>query len=154
MLWTGSYGKYVEYNRSWEIEFNKGDYKVNKSQMDYWRPDNQDATHATLVYGGPSGHPMYMWAGGNPDNGYAMMLEGRTWRRADYLNLREVYLGYTIKSKKFYRNSGLRSLNFSITGNNLWTLTNLLEGDPQSTTFTSGFYPNMLKVKFGVKVGF
>lgn len=154
MLWTGSYGKYVEYNRSWEIEFNKGDYKVNKSQMDYWRPDNLDAAHATLVYGGPSGHPMYMWAGGNPDNGYAMMLEGRTWRKADYLNLREVYLGYTIKSKKFYKNSGLRSLNFSITGNNLWTLTNLLEGDPQSTTFTSGFYPNMLKVKFGVKVGF
>ena len=154
MLWTASCGKYVEYNRSWEIEFNKGDIRVNKSQLDYWRPDNQDAGHATLVFGGPSGHPMYMWAGGNPDNGYAMMLDGHTWRRADYLNLREVYVGYTVKSKQFYKSTGLRSLSFYATGNNLWTVTNLLEGDPQSTTFTSGFYPNMLSVKIGVKVGF
>ncbi|MDY3783679.1 MAG: TonB-dependent receptor [Candidatus Cryptobacteroides sp.] len=154
MLWTGSYGKYVEYNKSWEVEFNKGDYRVNKSQLDYWRPDNQDATHSTLVFGGPSGHPMYMWAGGNPDGGYEMMLEGRTWRRADYINLREVYLGYTFKSKQFFKSTGLRSLSVFATGNNLWTITNLLEGDPQSTTFTYGFYPNMLKVKLGVKVGF
>jgi len=153
MLWTGSYGKYVNYNRSWEIEFNKGDYRVNKSQLDYWRPDNTDATHATLVFGGPSGHPMYMWAGGD-DDGCTMMLEGHTWRRADYINLREVYFGYTVRSKQFYKSTGLRTLNFFVTGNNLWTLTDLLEGDPQSTTFTSGFYPNMLKIKIGAKVGF
>lgn len=154
MLWYASLGKYVTYNRSWEVEFNKGDYKVSQSQLDYWRPDNPNATHATLVYGGSSGHPMYTWAGGAPDAGYTMMLEGRTWRKADYLNFREVYLGYTFKSTRFFKLTGLRSLNVYATGNNLWTLTNLPEGDPQSTTFLSGFYPNMLVLKLGVKIGF
>lgn len=154
MLWTAQFGKYVNYNRSWEIEFNKGDYRVNKSQLDYWRPDNQDANHATLVYGGASGHSMYTWAGGTSSSSYTMMLDGRTWRRADYINLREIYLGYTFKSPSFYRATRLSSLNVYVTGNNLWTTTELIEGDPQSTTFTSGFYPNMLSVKIGVKVGF
>ena len=154
MLWTANFGKYVNFNRSWEVEFNKGDYRVNTSQLDYWRPDNQDANHATLVYGGASGHPMYMWAGGDPTKSYTMMLEGRTWRKSDYVNLREIYLGYTIKSKAFLKATGLRSLNVYATGNNIWTGTGLIEGDPQSTTFTSGFYPNMLSVKLGVKVGF
>lgn len=154
MLWTANFGKYVNFNRSWEIEFNKGDYRVNTAQLDYWRPDNQDANHATLVYGAASGHPMYTWAGGSPDRSYTMMLAGRTWRKADYVNLREIYIGYTIKSKAFLKATGLRSLNVYATGNNIWTGTGLIEGDPQSTTFTSGFYPNMLSVKLGVKVGF
>ncbi len=154
MLWTANFGKYVNFNRSWEVEFNKGDYRVNTSQLDYWRPDNQGANHATLVYGGASGHPMYMWAGGDPTKSYTMMLEGRTWRKSDYVNLREIYIGYTIKSKAFLKATGLRSLNVYATGNNIWTGTGLIEGDPQSTTFTTGFYPNMLSVKLGVKVGF
>lgn len=154
MLWTANFGKYVNYNRSWEVEFNKGDYRVNASQLDYWRPDNQGANHATLVYGSAAGHPMYTWAGGSPDKSYVMMLEGRTWRKADYVNLREIYVGYTVKSKTFLKATGLRSLNVYATGNNIWTGTGLIEGDPQSTTFTSGFYPNMLSVKLGVKVGF
>ena len=69
-------------------------------------------------------------------------------------NLREIYIGYTIKSKAFLKATGLRSLNVYATGNNIWTGTGLIEGDPQSTTFTTGFYPNMLSVKLGVKVGF
>ena len=154
MLWTANFGKYVNFNRSWEVEFNKGDYRVNTSQLDYWRPDNQGANHATLVYGGASGHPMYMWAGGDPTKSYTMMLEGRTWRKSDYVNLREIYIGYTIKSKAFLKATGLRNLNVYATGNNIWTGTGLIEGDPQSTTFTTGFYPNMLSVKLGVKVGF
>ncbi len=154
MLWYANVGKYVEFNKSWEIEFNKGDYRVSASQLDYWRPDNQDANHATLVYGGSSGHPMYMWAGGSGDSGAAMMLEGRTWRKADYLALKEVYLGYRFNSKKLRKSVGIDNLNIYMTANNLLTFSDLIEGDPQSTTFTNGFYPNMLSVKLGVKVGF
>ena len=80
MLWYANLGKWVEYNKSWEIEFNKGDYRITHSQLDYWRPDNRDANHATLVYGGTSGHPMYMWAGGSGAAGANMMLHGGTWR--------------------------------------------------------------------------
>ena len=154
MLWYASLGKWVEYNKSWEIEFNKGDYRITHSQLDYWRPDNRDANHATLVYGGTSGHPMYMWAGGNGDAGAKMMLEGRTWRKADYLSLREVYLAYTFNAKRLRQKVGFRSLSLYLTANNLLTFTPLIEGDPASTTFTTGFYPQMTSLKLGVKIGF
>ena len=151
MLWYANLGKWVEYNKSWEIEFNKGDYRITHSQLDYWRPDNRDANHATLVYGGTSGHPMYMWAGGS---GSTMMLEGRTWRKADYLSLREVYLAYTFNAKRLRQKVGFRSLSLYLTANNLLTFTPLIEGDPASTTFTTGFYPQMTSLKLGVKIGF
>ena len=154
MLWYANLGKWVEYNKSWEIEFNKGDYRITHSQLDYWRPDNRDANHATLVYGGTSGHPMYMWAGGSGDAGAKMMLEGRTWRKADYLSLREVYLAYTFNAKRLRQKVGFRSLSLYLTANNLLTFTPLIEGDPASTTFTTGFYPQMTSLKLGVKLGF
>ena len=154
MLWYANLGKWVEYNKSWEIEFNKGDYRITHSQLDYWRPDNRDANHATLVYGGTSGHPMYMWAGGSGDAGAKMMLEGRTWRKADYLSLREVYLAYTFNAKRLRQKVGFRSLSLYLTANNLLTFTPLIEGDPASTTFTTGFYPQMTSLKLGVKIGF
>ena len=154
MLWYANLGKWVEYNKSWEIEFNKGDYRITHSQLDYWRPDNRDANHATLVYGGTSGHPMYMWAGGSGDAGAKMMLEGRTWRKADYLSLREVYLAYTFNAKRLRQKVGFRSMSLYLTANNLLTFTPLIEGDPASTTFTTGFYPQMTSLKLGVKIGF
>ena len=154
MLWYANLSKWVEYNKSWEIEFNKGDYRITHSQLDYWRPDNRDANHATLVYGGTSGHPMYMWAGGSGDAGAKMMLEGRTWRKADYLSLREVYLAYTFNAKRLRQKVGFRSLSLYLTANNLLTFTPLIEGDPASTTFTTGFYPQMTSLKLGVKIGF
>ena len=154
MLWYANLGKWVEYNKSWEIEFNRGDYRITHSQLDYWRPDNRDANHATLVYGGTSGHPMYMWAGGSGDAGAKMMLEGRTWRKADYLSLREVYLAYTFNAKRLRQKVGFRSLSLYLTANNLLTFTPLIEGDPASTTFTTGFYPQMTSLKLGVKIGF
>ena len=154
MLWYANLGKWVEYNKSWEIEFNKGDYRITHSQLDYWRPDNRDANHATLVYGGTSGHPMYMWAGGSGDAGAKMMLEGRTWRKADYLSLREVYLAYTFNAKRLRQKVGFRSLSLYLTANNLLMFTPLIEGDPASTTFTTGFYPQMTSLKLGVKIGF
>ena len=154
MLWHANFGKWVEYNKSWEMEFNKGDYRVTASQLDYWRPDNHDANHATLVYGGTSGHPMYMWAGGSSDAGAKMMLEGRTWRKADFLSLRGVYLAYTFNAKKLRQKIGFRNLSIYLTANNLFTISDLIEGDPQSTTFTTGFYPQMASFKLGVKLGF
>lgn len=154
MLWYANFGKWVEYNKSWEIEFNKGDYRITKSQLDYWRPDNRDANHATLVYGGTSGHPMYMWAGGSGDAGVNMMLAGRTWRKADYVTLKEVYFAYTFNAKRLRQRVGFRSLSLYLTATNLFSFSSLVEGDPQSTTFTSGFYPQMTSVKLGVKIGF
>lgn len=153
MIVNGIFGNYVNYNGAWEIEFSKGDLRVNKTQLDYWRPDNPGANHASLAFGGSAGHPMYSWAGGDPTNGYVMMLEGRTWRKADYINLKEIYFGYTF-DKNFLSKSGFNAISLFCTANNLFTLTNLEEGDPKCPNLTYGFYPNMLCLKFGLKVQF
>jgi hypothetical protein len=39
-------------------------------------------------------------------------------------------------------------------GNNLWTYTKLIEGDPERKDFQQGFYPQMATVKLGVKLVF
>ena len=97
---------------------------------------------------------MYMWAGGSGTAGAKMMLEGRTWRKADYLALKEVYCAYTFNAKKLKQKVGFRSLSIYASATNLLTISNLIEGDPASTTFTSGFYPQMTSVKLGLKLGF
>lgn len=154
LLFYGNEGKWVGYHNSFEIEFTKGDLRVNKSQLDYWTPANRNASHSTPVYGGASGHPMYSWAGGSSSSGWDMMLKDHTWRRADYLNLKEIYAAYTFNGKKLKKSTGLSSLSIYATANNVWTWTNLPEGNPQITNFTSGFYPVMTTLKFGFKVGF
>lgn len=63
ILFYGNQGKYVEYNKSFEIEFNKLEPRVNKSQLDYWRPDNRGASHSTMTLG----TSMYSWGGGTAD---------------------------------------------------------------------------------------
>ena len=153
MLWYANLGKWVEYNKSWEIEFNKGDYRITHSQLDYWRPTTGTPTtprwsteerQDTRCTCGPA-------AAATPGE---MMLEGRTWRKADYLSLREVYLAYTFNAKRLRQKVGFRSLSLYLTANNLLTFTPLIEGDPASTTFTTGFYPQMTSLKLGVKIGF
>ena len=150
ILFYGNAGKYVDYNRAFEMEFNKNDLIARKSQFDYWRPDNHDASHNNLYYG----DAMYNWAGGNATNGWNLMLADHTWRKADYLTLKEIYASYTFNGKKLKNRLGLNSLSIYLTANNLWTTTKLIEGDPQRISFSSGYYPMMTTIKLGVKVGF
>jgi hypothetical protein len=153
-MFQGNQGKYVEYNQTYEVEFIKGDWRVHSSQLDYWRPDNQDVNHSTLHYSGSSSADILFWGGGEADRGYQIAVENRFWRKADYLRLKEVYLGYNMTSKLLKDVAGISSLTVYGTGNNLWTITNLIEGDPERKDFQQGFYPQMTTVKFGVKVNF
>jgi hypothetical protein len=57
-------------------------------------------------------------------------------------------------SKTLSRIAGVSNLTVYATGNNLWTVTNLIEGDPERKDFQQGFYPQMTTLKFGVKVNF
>ena len=150
ILFYGNQGKYVNYNKSFEIEFNKLEPRVNKSQLDYWRPDNPGASHSTMTLG----TSMYGWGGGSADSGYDVAIEGRTWRKADFLTIKEIYAAYTFDRKRLKKSVGINSLTFYVTANNLWTVTNLIEGNPMATNFSQGFYPLMTTVKLGVKVGF
>ncbi|MGB4415770.1 MAG: TonB-dependent receptor [Paludibacter sp.] len=154
-MFQGNSGKYVNYNGAFEYEFLKGNIRVHTSQLDYWSPTNPTANHSTLNFEF-NNDPKYLWAGGAADapDGYGGMLVGRTWRNADYLRLKEVYIGYNMKSKTLKYAFGINNLNIYATGNNLITFTKLIEGDPERKNYMDGFYPQMVSAKLGVKVSF
>ncbi|MDP4291781.1 MAG: SusC/RagA family TonB-linked outer membrane protein [Bacteroidota bacterium] len=153
-MFAGDAGKYVEYNQTYEAEFVKGDYRVHSSQLDYWTPANQDANHSTLHYSGSNSADILFWGGGEADKGYQIMLENRFWRKADFLRLKEVFASYTFNSTLLKRVVGINNMSVYATGTNLWTLTNLIEGDPERKDFEQGFYPQMSSFNIGLKFGF
>ena len=76
-MFQGNVGKYVIFNTNFESEFLMGNYSVHTAQLDYWRPDNQDANHATLhYYSGGGGLPQYVWGGGAALEGYNIRIPG------------------------------------------------------------------------------
>lgn len=153
-MFQGNTGKFVNFNGAFETEFLKGNIRVHDAQLDYWTPTNSDANHSTLNFEF-NDDPKYVWAGGGAgESGYGGMLAGRTWRNADYIRLKEVYAGYTIKTKMLKKVFGVESVNIYATGNNLLTFTKLIEGDPERKDFLMGFYPQMISAKLGLKVSF
>ena len=153
-LFSGNIGKYVQYNQAWEVEFIKGDWRVHSSQLDYWTPTNPNANHSTLHYSGSSSADILVWGGGEADRGYQTIIENRFFRKADYIRLKDLYLGYTFKTDALNKMVGIANLNIYATGSNLFTITPLIEGDPEATNFYQGYYPQMATVRLGVKAQF
>jgi TonB-linked SusC/RagA family outer membrane protein len=151
----GNQGKYVAFNQAYEIEFPNGNYRIHESQLDYWTPTNQDANHSTLHFVGDANLPNLVWGGGSSYyGGYETAIKDRMWRKSDYIRLKEVYISYNFASEKLKKNMGINNMSAYLTGNNLWTITNLIEGDPERKDFTQGFYPQMSSIKLGLKIGF
>ncbi len=154
-MFQGNVGKYVVFNDNFESEFLMGDFSVHQGQLNYWRPDNPNADHATLhYYSGGGGIPQYVWAGGAALEGYNVRIPGHFWRNADYLRLKDLYVGYTFNSAFLQRVAGVSNLQVYATGNNLLTFTKLIEGDPERKDFQRGFYPLMITLKLGMKLSF
>ena len=150
-LFTGTVGKYINYRRSAIIPFYAGDYVVHTSHIDYWTPENHEASIPALSMS----DEMYAWAGGTSDYpGYDLALDGYTWRKSDYVSLKEVVLSYTFDGKKLKQMLGVKALTIGVTGNNLFTWTSLMEQDPQRHTTAENNYPTMRMVKFYVNVTF
>ena len=95
-----------------------------------------------------------MLGGSANTNGYTTMIEGQSWRKSDYVTLKELYLAYRFDGKKLQDRLGVRGLSITLTGNNLFTWTGLLEGNPQRTELVKSYYPIMRTVKLGVKLDF
>jgi TonB-linked SusC/RagA family outer membrane protein len=154
-LFSGNQGKYVQYNQAWEVEFIKGDWRIHSSQLDYWTPTNQDAGHATLHYSGSSSQDNLVWGGGEADRGYQTIIEDRFFRNASYLRLKDLYLGYTITNTGFLKTAlGVQNLLLYASGSNIFTITPLIEGDPEATNFYQGYYPQMSTYRLGCKIIF
>ena len=145
-MFQGNKGKYVAYTDTYEVEFTYGEWRVHSSQLDYWTPANQDANHSTLHFSTTGGVPQILSAAGS--------VAGRSWRNADYLRLKEVYAGYNLSPKFLGSFLGVSNILCYATANDLWTITGLVEGDPERKDFSMGFYPQLTSVKLGIKVTF
>lgn len=154
-LLAGNQGKYVQYNQAWEVEFIKGDWRMHSSQLDYWTPTNQNAGHATLHYSGSSSQDNLVWGGGEADRGYQTIIEDRFFRNASFLRLKDLYFGYTFKNTGALKSAlGISNLLIYASGSNLFTITPLIEGDPEATNFYQGYYPQMTTLRVGAKIIF
>lgn len=153
-MFQGNSGKYVEFNESFEIEFTQGSYRVHASQLDYWTPTNRGANHSTLHFLDNASSPILGWTGGDSYYGYKTWINDRFWRKADYLRLKEVYVGYNFSPKYLKNLIGVSNVTIYASGNNLFTVTNLIEGDPERKDFKKGYYPQMSTYKLGLKVAF
>jgi len=153
-LFYGNFGKYLKFDSY--AEFMRDEIRLRQSQTDYWTPSNTNATHATLVYNGSAGSPMYSYGGiGTAGGGFGAYLDGGSWANVNYVSLRDVQLGYTFDTKSIKDKAGIGSLNVYLTGNNLFLISNFKEGNPERTTIGfSGYYPLMKTVQLGLKVGF
>lgn len=153
IMFQGVSGKYVEFNQGFENEFLFQDWKLQKSQLDYWSPENPDANHSTLHFSGAAPANL-AWGGGGAQEGYGIMIKDRIWRNADYLRLKQVYMAYNLSSEMLKQNIGISNVQVYFTGNNLLTFTKLIEGDPERKDFSAGFYPQMTSFKIGLKLSF
>ena len=156
ILFQGYAGKYVNYDQMYEWEFYKGNYRIHQSSVDYWSPANTDGTHATVHYSASSFANMN-WSGyaeSSTTGGYNAKLLGHSWRKADFLRLKELNIGYVFNTPAVKRLVGLEAIKVYLTGNNLLTFSELLEGDPESKYLVWGEYPQMRTIKMGVQMTF
>jgi TonB-linked SusC/RagA family outer membrane protein len=154
-LFQGDAGKYVIFNNNFWNEFVMGNYSMHIAQLDYWTPTNTDATHAALHYfSGGANNPLLSWGGGSTMDGYDIRIPDHSWRNADYIRLKDVYLGYTFDAGIVKKYMGISKMQVYATGNNLLTFTKLIEGDPERRDYRYGFYPLMMTVKLGIKLSF
>jgi len=133
---------------------------VHTSSLDYWRPDNRNASVPTLSFS----DQMYSWAGGTSMNawgtsvnsytGYDLALPGYTWRRSDYLTIKEMSLSYRFNGPGVRRVLGVDNISVGVTCNNLYTFTDIVDVDPQRQTTAISYYPTMRVVKFNVNLSF
>ena len=149
----GNFGKYVNFNEAYENEFSQTTWRIHSSQLDYWSPTNQGANHETLQATGTNILNI-VWAGGSSEYGYTGLIEDRLWRNADYIRLKDVYLEYSFSPEFLKRIAGISALAIYANGNNLWTITKLIEGDPERKDFIEDNYPQVATLRFGMRIDF
>lgn len=98
------------------------------------------------------------WVPADSNKNYHRDCSSVSVQRGDYLCLREISLSYTLKSPKLSK-VGIRSLNVTLSGNNLHYFTDVIGLSPEfgtSASFNSSFksHPAVRRVSLGVRVTF
>lgn len=155
-LFQGYAGKYTTFDQTYEWEFFKGNWKTPLASLDYWSPSNVAGTHSAPHYSAGSLVNM-TWSGYGESatgGGYGGKIMDASWRKSDYLRLKELSLSYTFSSPKMKEMMGLQAVSVYATANNLLTFTSLLEGDPECKTLIWGEYPQLKTIKLGLQLTF
>lgn len=143
MMLAGNIGKYTSIGWGLQDPFPSGNWRVFTTNLDYWRPDNQDATFQTLTY-----------TTTDPLSSNIGSLDGQSWRNSDYLRLKDLYIGYTLTQNSQTKLLGLSSMTIFAMGSNLLTFSSLKLIDPEVTSQRTNYYPLMRSIKLGIKLNF
>lgn len=140
----GTAGKYINYNVVYETPFNYDDKQIPYTALNSWTPTNKNATHAVIT-----ALNQYNFAGGGAKDASRGLVPGQTWRKSDYLTLKDLYVSYDVPVKT---GAIINHLQLYMTCSNLFTIHPLPDGDPQVQTLSIGFYPMQTSVRLGVKM--
>lgn len=151
MLCTGTIGKYINYKRVNIVPFYAGAYVIHDSHLNYWTPTNRDSDIPALSFS----DEMYAWAGGTSTYpGYNLAIPDFTWKRSDYMTVKEVMVSYRFSGPNIKRILGVKHLAVGLVCNNLWTFSNIKDTDPQRLTTAANSYPTMRMLKLNVNLAF
>ena len=136
---VGSRDSYVSGNGAWAFysaDFISSAFAIHR---DAWTPTNPNASYPRLT----------------TDQGTFNWKDSNYWiRNAAYLRLKNVQLGYTIPAS-VSRKLSIRSARIYVSGQNLATFTNFLQGfDPEKEDQNGDFYPVMRTTTIGLNLKF
>jgi len=130
-------------------------YTMYQHQLDFWAPNNTNATWPRLALSGTT----------SDANNYGFSSEVHTLNAA-YIRLKNIAIGYTIP-KRFTSKIGIQKLHVSMNAQNLLTLSAIGFYDPESTEFGNNMggtdgagansgrsYPTLKYVGFGLDLEF
>ncbi len=113
------------------------DVTQHKTVQDYWTPENRNAK----------------W----PDwtKGYEMQSDTHLYENADFLRLKNLQVAYTFPAKLLGNQQVVKGLKLSLTGRNMFILTNFTGIDPEvASNGTMGRVGSSKQFLFGVEVSF
>lgn len=150
-LCTGTIGKYINYKRVNIVPFYAGAYVIHDSHLNYWTPTNRNSDIPALSFS----DEMYAWGGGTSTYpGYNLAIPDFTWKRSDYMTVKEVMVSYRFSGPNIKRILGVKHLAVGLVCNNLWTFSNIKDTDPQRLTTAANSYPTMRMLKLNVNLAF
>lgn len=151
VLCTGTIGKYINYKRVNIVPFYAGAYVIHDSHLNYWTPTNRNSDIPALSFS----DEMYAWGGGTSTYpGYNLAIPDFTWKRSDYMTVKEVMVSYRFSGPNIKRILGVKHLAVGLVCNNLWTFSNIKDTDPQRLTTAANSYPTMRMLKLNVNLAF
>lgn len=151
VLCTGTIGKYINYKRVNIVPFYAGAYVIHDSHLNYWTPTNRDSDIPALSFS----DEMYAWGGGTSTYpGYNLAIPDFTWKRSDYMTVKEVMVSYRFSGPNIKRILGVKHLAVGLVCNNLWTFSYIKDTDPQRLTTAANSYPTMRMLKLNVNLAF